>query len=240
MKILRLSIFNIKKHKKESIILIFLIAVSVLFMNVAIINNKKANIIMDKAFDETESKDAIYIFFEEDYRTEYDAVFEDDERISNIDKFEMLFPSNASLNRKEADGTLTNFYASFLTEENERKISDFIKETTLSDDELSALEHPIWMPHYVGMNLGYKPGSTFVIEKGGKEYEFQIAGFYESALLSNDSRSYKCIISDSDYDILAKDLYRMECFSFDVSEGIGENYKDSEKFNDEIDKKIED
>ena len=241
MKILRLSIFNIKKHKKESIILIFLIAVSVLFMNVAIINNKKANIIMDKAFDETESKDAIYIFFEEDYRTEYDAVFEDDERISNIDKFEMLFPnSNASLNRKEADGTLTNFYASFLTEENERKISDFIKETTLSDDELSALEHPIWMPHYVGMNLGYKPGSTFVIEKGGKEYEFQIAGFYESALLSNDSRSYKCIISDSDYDILAKDLYRMVCFSFDVSEGIGENYKDSEKFNDEIDKKIED
>ena len=46
---------------------------------------------------------------------------------------------------------------------------------------------------------------------------------------------YKCIISDSDYDILAKDLYRMVCFSFDVSEGIGENYKDSEKFNNEID-----
>ena len=41
MKILRLSIFNIKKHKKESIILIFLIAVSVLFMNIAIINSTK-------------------------------------------------------------------------------------------------------------------------------------------------------------------------------------------------------
>lgn len=70
MKILRLSIFNIKKHKKESAILIFLIAVSVLFMNIAIINNKKANIIMDKAFEDSGSKDAVYLFYEDQYRTE--------------------------------------------------------------------------------------------------------------------------------------------------------------------------
>ena len=240
MKILRLSLFNIKKHKKESIILIFLIAVSVLFMNVAIINSTKAKIIMDKAFDETESKDAVYLLYEKNYRTEFDEVFEKDDRISNIDRFEMLYPnSNASLNRKKADGSLTNFYASFITEENEKKISNFSKETTLSDEEIASLEHPIWIPVYVELSLGYKPGDTFVIEKGGKEYEFQIAGFYESALLSNDNRSYKCIVSDSDYDTLAKDLYRMTCFSFDVKEGTLKSLNDSMKFNDEIDKKIE-
>ena len=65
MKILRLSIFNIKKHKKESIILIFLIAVSVLFMNIAIINSTKAGEILDKAFKETESKLCIYSFLED-------------------------------------------------------------------------------------------------------------------------------------------------------------------------------
>lgn len=239
MKILRLSIFNIKKHKKESAILIFLIAVSVLFMNIAIINNKKASIIMDKAFEDSGSKDAVYLFYEDQYRTEFDEVFEEDERISNIDKFEMLYPdSNAALNRKEKDSSLKNFYASFITKEGEEKISKFSKETTLSDDEIDALEHPIWMPHYLEMSLGYKPGDTFTIVKGSKEYEFQIAGFYEAALLSNDFRSYKCIVTDSDYDILAKELGRVICFSFDIKEGILNSYNDSVKFCDEIGKKI--
>ena len=239
MKILRLSIFNIKKHKKESIILIFLIAVSVLFMNIAIINNKKASIIMDKAFEDTDCKDAVYLFYEDQYRTEFEEIFEDDDRISNIDKFGMLYPdSNASLNRKENDGSLTNFYASFITKEGEEKISNFSKETTLSDDEIAALEHPIWMPHHLEMSLGYKPGDTFTVVKGSKEYEFQIAGFYEAALLSNDFRSYKCIVTDSDYDILAKELGRVICFSFDIKEGILNSYNDSVKFCDEIGKKI--
>ncbi|MCR5337838.1 MAG: ABC transporter permease [Lachnospiraceae bacterium] len=239
MKILRLSIFNIKKHKKESIILIFLIAVSVLFLNVAIINSKKTDIIMDKSFEDTGSKDAVYLFFEDEYRTEFDEVFEEDDRISNIDKFEMLYPNNnASLNIKRDDGSLTNFYASFITEEGEKKISDFRKETTLSDDEIDALEHPIWLPHHAAMNLGYKSGDPFVIVKGGKEFAFQIAGFYESALLANDYMSYKSIVSDSDYDILAKDLSGMVCFSFDLKEGIPDNYTDSIKLNQDLDDKM--
>ena len=241
MKILRLSLFNIKKHKKDSIILIFLIMVSVLFMNVAIINNKKAGIIMDKAFEDTGCKDAVYLFYEDQFRTEFDEVFEEDDRISNIDKFEMLYPdSNAALNRKGKDGSLTNFYASFITKEGEEKISKFSKETTLSDDEIAALEHPIWLPHYVGMNLGYKPGDTFVIVHGNKEFEFQIAGFYEAALLSNDYRSYKCVVTDSDYDILAKDLERVIVFSFDVKEGVIDSYNDSGKLCNEIEKRVED
>ncbi len=240
MKILRLSFFNIKKHKKESAILVFLIAVSVLFMNVAIINNKKAGIIMDKAFEDTASKDAIYLIYEEQYRTEFDEVFKEDDRISNIDKLEMLFPNNnAALSRKEADGSLTNFYATFITEEGEKKISKFVKEIALSDDEIAALPHPIWMPHYVEMNLLYKPGDTFVLVKGGKEYEFQIAGFYEAALLSNDYQSYKCIVTDSDYDILAKNFNRVIGFSFNVKEGIIDGYSDSSKFSNELDKKID-
>ena len=241
MKIFRLSLFNIKKHKKDSIILIFLIMISVLFMNVAMINNKKAGIIMDKAFEDTGCKDAVYLFYEDQFRTEFDEVFEEDDRISNIDKFEMLFPdSNAALNRKGKDGSLTNFYASFITKEGEEKISNFSKETTLSGDEIAALEHPIWMPHYVEMNLGYKPGDTFVIVHGNKEFEFQIAGFYEAALLSNDYRSYKCIVTDSDYDILAKDLERVVVFSFDVKEGVIDSYNDSGKFCNEIEKSIDD
>ena len=240
MKILRLSIFNIKKHKKESAILIFLIAVSVLFMNIAIINSTKAGEILDKAFKETESKSCVYNFLEDNYRTEYAEVFEEDERITNIDKFEMLYPnSNASVNCKKEDGSLFNFYISFITEENEKKISNFSKETTLSDDEIAGFEHPIWMPHYVEMNLGYKPGDTFVIEKGGKEYSFQIAGFYESGLLTNNTGSYKCIVSEADYDTLSIDFSRRICFSFDVNEGTIESLNDAQRFSNEIDKKVE-
>ncbi len=239
MKILRLSLFNIKKHKKEAVTLIFLITISVLFMGIAIVNLKKADTILNNTYKETDCKDSIYCIEEEDYRTEYKEVFEKNSDISDLMQTEILKPdSNASTSIKKEDGSIFNFYISFVTEDNEKKISNFKKETSLSDDEIAKLKHPIWLPHYVEMNMGYKAGDEFTISKGSKEYSFQIAGFYESAILSNSSFSYKSVVSDEDYDKLASDFDKLICFTFNVKEGVINDINESKKFNKEINDKI--
>ncbi|MCR5105815.1 MAG: hypothetical protein K6B68_15390, partial [Eubacterium sp.] len=62
MKILRLSLFNIKKHKKESFIIIFLIMISMALLGIGIINMEKADRMFDEMFDKTESYQNILLF----------------------------------------------------------------------------------------------------------------------------------------------------------------------------------
>ena len=51
MKILRLSIFNIKKRKKEAFVITLLLAISMALMGVGIINIEKADRIFSEAFE---------------------------------------------------------------------------------------------------------------------------------------------------------------------------------------------
>ena len=240
MRIIRLSVFNIKKHKKEAAVLIILITISVLFMGIAIVNNKKAEEIFDKAFYDSNSHGSIYMLNEDAYRTEYDDAFKNNPDIINLTETEILIPNNnASTYIKKEDNSSFNFFISFITESNEKKISDFKKETSLSDKELKKLKHPIWMPYYVQMNMGYKVGDEFTIYKGSNNYSFQIAGFYESALLSNSSFSFKCVVSDEDYEKLESDFECNKCFVFDTKEGVITNLNESRKFEEIINDRLE-
>ena len=60
MKILRLSIFNIKKRKKEAFVITLLLAISMALMGVGIINIEKAGRIFEEAFERTGSYRNMY------------------------------------------------------------------------------------------------------------------------------------------------------------------------------------
>ncbi|MBR5376705.1 MAG: FtsX-like permease family protein, partial [Lachnospiraceae bacterium] len=92
---------------------------------------------------------------------------------------------------------------------------------------LAAAEHPLWLPVAFKISKGLSLGETFTIIKGGREYPFTIAGFYESGLESSDGYGYKLILTDADYDLFSMifesggDLsYNTIAFCFDADESF--------------------
>ena len=72
MKILRLSIFNIKKNKRDAFILIILIAISIMMMGIALNNLGKGDEIFDRVAEYTECHNGCIRFFSKDtFKLEY-------------------------------------------------------------------------------------------------------------------------------------------------------------------------
>ena len=86
----------------------------------------------------------------------------------------------------------------------EKKIENFNPETNLTEIEINNFSHPIWLPEYFKYSQKYEVGNPFIFVLAGREYPFEIAGFYNSGLLSNNSR-LKCVISEGDYQLLSED-----------------------------------
>lgn len=239
MKILRLSLFNIKRRKREAAILILLTVVAMMLMSIAVINYGKAYSLLEQAFENSGSKTYAFVFTEKNYRTEFGELIEKDPRVTSVCHFELLrADDNAAATCRQKDGSIINLYTSFVTEESERKCSNFLKETTLSQEEIKRLEHPIWMPQYVQLDMGYCPGEEITLILRNREFTFQIAGFYETGLFSSAYQSFKCVISESDFEEVASVLDRNVCVAFDLKEGTIQNSADAESFEAELTDKM--
>ena len=242
MKILRLSIFNIKKNKRDAFILIILIAISIMMMGIALNNLGKGDEIFDRVAEYTECHNGCIRFFSKDkFKLEYLEVIQTDDRIENLSINEMLVPaSNASVSYLDENGEPINIYVSMMTEDNERKFEKYSPETSLSDAEIAAMEHPIWLPYYFKYKLGFEDGDEIVLVMGGKEFPFQIVGFYETCLYGGYTDGLKCVISDADYKNLTGVLSERILVSFDTKPGIVENYSDYLKFKSDFNERFED
>ena len=155
MKILRLSLFNIEKHKKESFVIIFLIMISMALLGIGIINMEKADRMFDEMFDKTESYQNILLFPSTDtYKNEFIDLLGNDERVTRVYAFESLqFLTSTSMSYKKADGSSAQFQAMFITESSEKKLEKFDRNEFFSDEEIDKLNHPIWVPYYLKYDM---------------------------------------------------------------------------------------
>ncbi|MCR5291278.1 MAG: ABC transporter permease [Eubacterium sp.] len=243
MKILRLSLFNIKKHKKESFVIIFLIMVSMALLGIGIINMEKADRMFDEVIEKTGSYYYIILFPGDDtYKNEFKEVLDNDERVTRTLVFDSLqFLASTSMSYKKEDGSAAQFQAMFITESSERKLEKFDRNEFFSDDEIDKMEHPIWVPYYLKYDMGFKEGDDLILILGGKDYPFQIAGFYESGLASGvSSGGIKCILTDDDYDMMSVVVPTAKRLAFDTKDEVVKSYDDSVKLVKEYEEKFED
>ncbi len=239
MKILRLALFNIKRRKREAIVLIVLICISMALLCIALRGLDRAYSLIEQVFEKTESKEYAFVFDQSQYKTEFGELISQDPRVTNVSRFEMLrLGENAGTSCKLKDGSIVNFFVSFVTEEDEKKLSGFLKGDALSGDEAKKLPHPIWMPQYVKLNMGFCPGDEICLTLKNKEFVFQIAGFYETGLFSSSLNSYKCVISREDYEEVAGVLDRNVCLAFDLKEGAVQSCNEAEAFRNELTDKM--
>ena len=199
MNILRLSLFKLKKNKKEAAAIVFLTMMTALMLSVFAANISKANKAYDDSFAQAGSKDTCVMIRKDKFRDEYRDLLEDDYGITDITEAEAIYVS--ALDHKKNDGEDRTYESYFVTEKNERRIEDFVKTDKLTDEEVEELEHPIWLPMYFSIGEGVQAGDTLTVCKNGRDYPFTIAGFYKTGLYNDSGIGYKMVISDNDYEL---------------------------------------
>ena len=242
VKILRLSFFNIKKHKKESFVIIFLIMISMALLGIGIINIEKADRMFDEMFETTESyRNALGIPGADSYKNEFGEFIQKDERVTKSFVFDSLaFTTSTAVSYRKEDGSTANFMAVFITENSEKKLEKFDRNVFYSDEEIESFEHPIWVPYYLKYDMGFKEGDDLILVIGGKDYPFRIAGFYESGLMGGTtSVGIKCVLTDADYDIMSGIVPTEKRIAFDTKTGVINSYDEKNKFVNEYEDKFE-
>lgn len=214
-KILRLSLANIKKHKKQTILLTLLIVFCMAITSAAIEGSIDMTSIFPRVADEyAVHKNALYIK-EDYYNDSFIRLLREDERVTDIDHIRVLY--STATKYLDNEGEEQALYMSFVTKELEENIERSPIETTLTDEETAALEHPIYLPYAGRESLASKlsVGDTFNIIYGTKLFSFTVAGFYESIFMPKTGNGFQMIVSDSDYASLMTVIGKYEMVLFD-------------------------
>ena len=140
MKILRLSIFNLKKNKKEAFVIAFLTMITTLALCIFIANNSKSDKVFEESFKASGSVENLVIIEKEHYRSAYRSILEENYNPRNFSEISLVF--GAATDVIEPDGNTISYNLLFLTEKAERKIESFNQKEKLSDEEISGLSHP--------------------------------------------------------------------------------------------------
>ena len=216
-KILRLSFANIKKHKKQTILLTLLIVFCMAVTSAAAAGSIDMTGIFPRVADEyAVHKNALYIK-EDYYNDSFIRLLREDERVTDIDHVRVLF--STATKYLDNEGEEQSLYMSFVTKELQKNIERSPIETTLTDEEIAALEHPIYLPYAGRESLASKlsEGDTFNIIYGTKLFSFTVAGFYESIFMPATGMGFQMIVSDSDYVSLMTIIGKYEMVLFDCN-----------------------
>ena len=224
MKICRLSLFNLKRNKREAAAIVFLTLITTFLMTTFAVSITQIDRAFDRAFEETGCADFILLFQADRYRDIYRDILEEEYHVTDVRESSVLYGAGASALSKKGESIAYNMI--FADENTERKMENFQKLNAFPDDEIEKLSHPIWLPQYFEITAGYAPGETFTFVSGGRDYPFTIAGFYNTGLY-NSSSMLKCIISEDDRVLLSAvyEEYRMIAFDTEREFSYEEYYE---------------
>ncbi len=234
MRIFRLSLFNLKRNKREAAAIVFLTFIAAFLMATFAVSITQISSAFDRCFEETGSVDFILLFEDDKYRDIYRDILEEEYNVTDVRESSVLFGIGASAKTKKGESIAYNMI--FVDESTERKIENFKKLNALPDDEIEKLSHPVWLPQYFEITAGFSPGDTFTFVSGGRDYPFTIAGFFSTGLYNSDGM-LKCIISDDDMVLLSAvyEKYRMIAFDTEKKFSYEEYYeKCSAKSNENV------
>lgn len=181
MTILRLSLANMKKKKSLTATLLLLSFLTALFLNIALTVLTQ----MDQAFwertAELNSPDFFVISENTNYRTEFETFLLEDDRVSYVEKEEVIYMENCenSVNPLKTGAVFFNL-------DTERTIEPL---HLLEQDDSVPQEKAIYLPVTL-KNTGAALGGDYTIRFKNIDYSFQVAGFFETTYFGTSSSAF--------------------------------------------------
>ncbi|MCR4657735.1 MAG: FtsX-like permease family protein [Lachnospiraceae bacterium] len=216
-KILRLSLFNLKKNKKEAIAITFLTLVSTMMLGIFAVNVSRISNAFDESFAQSGSVDTVIMIPENDYRDAYQDILTEGYGFDDVRRGNLLYAMAAGVLR---DGDKIAYNLTFITKEENQKIDDGNIIESMTEERIESLDHRVILPPYFKYNLGYEIDDDFTVVAGGRQYPFTVAGFYNTGISNDPGMLFKVVISSEDYRLLTP-LYTETVFlSFNAGEGF--------------------
>ncbi len=216
-KIIRLSMANIKKHKKESLLLMVLIVLCISLLSSslsAVVGIKKITPCMVE--ESGCYKNFVYIN-QENYSDRYLAFLEEDSRVEDYNHTGMVTTDVIKIDDMLYD-------ISFVPESGERRMEKFD-----TDADFESVEHPIALDITNKEKLEVSEGDELTIILKDKEFTFTVVGFYESGIWPFGT---KAVISEDDFSSLENYMSRYEMIGINTVQGTEDNalLKEFKKF----------
>lgn len=213
-KIIRLSKANIKRHTKEAVLLGILIFLCAMLLASSVSALLGIGEITPKMIEESGCYKNFIEVNQKIYSDRLLAFLEEDSRV--VEHSHTRYASGEiSIKNYKGSGNDWIFDASFVSENGERELEKFEIQTTLSDEQIKNLEHPIYFGKSEKERLAIKEGDEITLLIDNKEYTFTVAGFYESGVWMF---SAKVVVSDEDLRMLEDYMNRYEVIGFNTTE----------------------
>ena len=220
-KIIRLSLANIKKHKKETVLLTILVVLCITLLSSSLSAVNGIGQVTPSMVKESECyKNQVY-FNQDVYSDKYLGYFEKETCVEDYDHTSMVTADVIKVKKSDekGEGTLTDL--SFVPESGERKLEKFD-----IDADFSSVEHPIVLDLTNKEDLEVSKGDEIIITVKKKEYKFTVVGFYSCGIWNYGS---KAVVCEEDFSLLENSLDRYEVVGINTVEGT-DNTKLLEEF----------
>ena len=208
-RILRLSLANIKKHKKESIRLAILLLFAVVLFPAAVSSIFGIGKITPAMVKESGCYKNFVQINQEYYSDRYLAFFENDPRVDDFNHTSLVTDVLKVKDYPEK-GDADLFDISFVPESGEHRMEAFT-----TDADFSSAEHPIVLDNSTKETLGVKAGDEITICREDKEFTFTVVGFYESGIWNFGT---KAVVTDDDFLYLENYMERYEMIGLNTAE----------------------
>ena len=218
-KILRLSTANIKKHKLESAALALLVMLCMLLLGSSLGASIAIRSIFPQVVAHTQSYQNFILFLEKTYDPELQQILDRKEHVDESVTAQIL--GTMSGNYLDRQGKEQALYMFFMTKDENDKIQTTTIESTLSEAEIAAVEHPIVMPYTMHDSLGCQEGDSFDVVIGTKHFPFTVTGFYDTLIFDQVSSGVKMLVSEEDYHLLSAVVPPYVCLAYNDSYGAG-------------------
>ncbi|MBP5580516.1 MAG: hypothetical protein J6X85_01780, partial [Ruminococcus sp.] len=221
MNIFRLSLFNLRKNRREAAVIALLTFITTFMLATFAANITGIEKAFDRSFDASGSREYSIAIENSAYRDSYYDILAEDPDVSELLRIHAPVSETAKTIDHEGSGMSSNPIL-FISEADEYKIEDYNITSTLPEEEISVLEHPICLPEYYHITAGFDIGDTFTVVYGGNKYPFTITGFYNGGLWCDNGNLFRLIVSEDDKLIFSTLFKEYTLLFFDHNDTGGE------------------
>ncbi len=211
-KIFRLSLANIRRHKKESLFLMLLIALCMMLLGGSLTAEQNIRKLFPAMMARTQAWENEISMPENEFDEQFLSYLEDDPRVTAFHVYHRI--TDDYMRYVTPDGKEQTFLVNFLTADEQKRAGLFEPQSTLSEAEIAAMEHPVYFSRCQKNSYHLKEGDPLTLKLGSQQFTFTVAGFFEAPW----EVATRLVITDADYASLKPLLMSAAIIGFNTPE----------------------
>lgn len=218
---------NIRKSKSATISLLIFIMIAALLLNTGLMVITQINSFFDNKVEELKDPHVTFVMDQKSFHTSKEQFIKNYPGVTKIETEKLISMDIAKFNfgKGELSSSVIIFNADEEREIGQLKLIEKLSGSSVND---------IYVPYSFKTNADYELGDQFTLHYKDNEYNYRIAGFFETAMMgTNNIGVFKFMLPETPYANLIDEL-DMQSDAFIISAIMGDHTKSTELKDDFI------